>query len=536
MNRADRIAFIGDRQADVHLLIADAGIKAVNLARLDRLGLRVPPALVLDAALSQEYRGRGALPAGFTVHLTKALQWLEEATGRTFGGRRPLLLAVRSSPVVGMPGMLDTVLNVGLNEAGVRHLISASGNPWFAWDCYRRFARQFGESVHRLSPDLFDRLTAGYLTRAGAETVADLDPLNMRELACGSAGLLRTAARALPESPIEQLVLAIEAVLSSWNTPRAREYRRICSIDERVGSAVIIQAMVYGNAGGPSGSGFGCTRNPSTGDDELYADFVLNAQGDDVASGRNAVHDGDSLPALLPKVWADLQLARPLLEREFGDMQEFEFTVEDGRLSFLQTRSARRSAWAAVRVAVDLVRSGVIEAATAVHWLERFDLSTIVRRSVRPTAGVPLARAVSASPGVATGAVVFDSASAQQKAAAQPVVLVRPQISTTDLAGIAAASGVLTATGGRTSHGAVVARELGKVCVVGCSALQVDERERSCVLGGRVFREGDLITLDGTNGAVFAGLADVVADRPEEAIAMVEQWRSRGLDHRHRVA
>jgi len=526
MNRADRIAFIGDQRADIHLLLADAGQKAVNLARLDRLGLRVPPALVLDAALSQEYRERGALPAGFKVRLAAALRYLEDATGLTFGGRRPLLLAVRSSPVIGMPGVLDTVLNVGLNDEGVKHLVSTTGNPWFAWDCYRRLTRQFGETVHRLEPELFDRVTTTYLARAGATAVVDLDPLSMRELACASSGLLRTAARPLPDIPMEQLVAAIEAVLASWNSARAQEYRRICSIDERIGAAIVIQAMAFGNAGGRSGSGFGCTRNPSTGDDQLNVDFVFNGQGDDVASGRHAVHDGARLAGLMPKLWADLQLARPVLEREFGDMQEFEFTVADGQLSFLQTRSAKRSLWAAVRVAVDLVRAGIVDAADALRRLEPHDLSAIVRRSVPPSAGRPLALAVSASPGVATGAVVFDRARAQALSAERPVILVRPEISTTDLAGIAAASGVLTSLGGCTSHGAVVARQLGKVCVVGCSELHVDERDRSCRLAGSVFHEGEVITVDGTNGAVFAGVTDVVVDRPEEAISLIEEWRA----------
>ena len=527
MSRVDRIAFIGDRQSDVHLLVADAGVKAVNLARLDRLGLRVPPALALSTALSHEYLSRGALPPGFAVHLATALRRLEDATGLTLGGRHPLLVSVRSSPVVTMPGMLDTLLNVGLTEDGVQRLVGRTGNAWFAWDCYRRAARGFAELVHHVAPEVGDRVTEDVLAARGAGSLRDLDPLSMRELARASAAAARAAgAPPLPDDPVDQIVRAVDAVLASWNSPRAREYRRIYGIDDRVGTGVLVQAMVFGNAGAASGSGVGFTRNPSTGDDELYVDFLFNAQGEDIVSGRLPVRDGEQLRRSLPRIWGDLQKARPVLEREFADMQDFEFTVDDGRLFFLQTRDGRRTPWAAARIAVDLVRTGILDPAAALNRLQPYDLDAIVRRTARASAGDVLGRGIAAGAGVATGAVAFDVERAQQLAAEGPVVLVRPDMVTADLSGIASAAGVLTAAGARTSHAAVIARQLGKVCVVGCSDLHVDPAASAGTLGGRVLHERDVITIDGGSGIVYAGRADVVVDRPDETLAVIRSWRA----------
>jgi len=423
--------------------------------------------------------------------------------------------------------MLDTLLNVGLTEAGVHHLIRRTGNPWLAWDCYRRLVRAFGEAGNQLPSGTFERLTAEHLGRVGARELQELDPISMRELACDSATLLRGASvRPLPEDATGQVVRAVELVLSSWHAPRAQEYRRICGVDEHAGMAVIIQAMVLGNGGARSGSGEGFTRNPANGDDELYVDFVFNAQGDDVVSGHEAVHDGDVLPAVLPDVWRELQRVRPVLEREFADMQDFEFTVEDGEVFFLQSHHGRRTPWAAARIAVDLVRSGIVDPPTALRQLASYDLKALVHRSVsRDTSRQPIARAISAGPGVATGGVVFDVQRARHRAASGPVILVRPAFRPADLPGIAAADGVLTASGGRTSHGAVVARQLGKACLVGCADLHVNEAMQVCTLGSRVLHEGDVITIDGDSGLVYAGRIDVVVDRPDEALAIIESWR-----------
>jgi pyruvate,orthophosphate dikinase len=528
MSRADHIAFIGDRHSKPPLPAADAGAKAANLARLDRLGLRVPPALVLSAALSEDYVSRAALPPGFAVHIASSLRRLEDATGlRLGGGDPPLLLSVRSSPEASMPGVLETLLNVGMTEDGVHRLIKRSGNPWHAWDCYRRLVRAFAEAVHHVDAEVFDRLTARHLAREGAATLRDIDPMSMRDLARASVKAARDAgAPPLPDDPLQQVVRAVEAVIASWHSPRAREYRRIWGIGEETGTAVVVQAMVFGNSGVRSGSGLGFTRNPATGDDELYVDFLSNAQGDELVSGREPVRDTAILRDVMPAIWAELERARPRLEHEFGDMQDFEFTVEDGRLFFLQTRDGTRTPWAATRIAVDLVRAGIVDAGTALQRLAPYDLNTVTRRSIDASkAGEPIARAVAAGPGVATGGVVFDEERARRLSARAPVVLVRPDIVSDDLGGIAASAGVLTSTGGRTAHAAVVARQLGKACVVSCAALRVDASSHTCTIGPRVFREGDVITIDGGSGLIYAGCVDARVERPHEALEAIESWR-----------
>ena len=527
MSRADHIAFIGDRHAKPPLAAADTGAKAANLSRLDRLGLRVPPALVLSAELSQDYLSRGALPAGFAVHLASSLRQLETAVGLRLGGSPPLFLSVRSSPGTSMPGVLETLLNVGMTEAGVHNLIKRTGNPWLAWDCYRRLVRAFAETVHHVDADVFDHVTTRHLARDGASTVRDLDPMSMRDLARESAKAAREAgAPPLPDDPLEQVVHAIEAVVASWHSARAREYRRIWGIGEEGGTGVVVQAMVFGNNGVRSGSGVAFTRNPATGDDELYVDFMSNAQGDELVSGRESVRDTPILRDVMPAIWAELERARPRLEREFSDMQDVEFTVEDGRLFFLHARDGKRTPWAAARIAVDLVRSGIVDARTALQRLAAYDLDAVERRSIDvATAGEPLARGVAAGPGVATGGVVFDAERARRLSASHPVVLVRPDIVTDDLGGIAASAGILTAAGGRTAHAAVVARQLGKACVVSCAALRVDPSSNTCSIGPRVFREGDVITIDGGSGVIYEGRVDARVERPHEALDAIESWR-----------
>ncbi|HUK35278.1 MAG TPA: PEP/pyruvate-binding domain-containing protein, partial [Vicinamibacterales bacterium] len=505
MSRVDHIAFIGDRHSKPPLEIADAGTKAVNLARLDRLGLRVPSALVLSAALSQEYFSRGALPPGFAVHLASSLRQIEDVTGLTLGGGDPLLLSVRSSSPATMPGMLQTLLNVGLTENSVHHLIRRSGNPWLAWDCYRRLVRAFAETVHHVDREVLDDVAVKHLARAGAHALRDLDPLSMRDLARESAKAARAAGAApLPDDPFEQVVRAVEAVLASWHSPCAREYRRIWDISDDGGTGVVVQAMAFGNSGVRSGTGVAFTRNPATGANELYVDFLWNAQGDELVSGREPIRDTATLRDAMPTIWAELEHARPRLEREFGDMQDVEFTVEDGQLFFMQTRDGKRTPWAAVQVAVDLVRQGVIGAPTALQRLETYDLTRVVRRSIDDSrTAAPIARAIAAGFGVATGGIVFDADRARRLSVANSVVLVREDIATEDLVGIAASAGVLTAVGGRTSHAAIVARQLGKACAVSCRELRVDAASQTCTIGRHVFREGDVISIDGATGLVY---------------------------------
>jgi pyruvate,orthophosphate dikinase len=519
--------FIGARRSDDRLTPEIVGNKAANLARLDRLGLRVPPALALTTALSRDYFGRGALPADFRARLAGSIRQLEDATGLMFGQRRPLLLSVRSSPPQSMPGMLETVLNVGLTEQTVRALIRHTGNPWLAWDSYRRLIFSFADVVHGLDLRPFDALTAAHLAAAGAESVHELDPLSLRDLALAAAELLeRAAGRPLARDPIAQLVAAVEAVLQSWHSPRARDYRRMNAMDETIGTGVLVQSMVFGNAGARSGSGVGFTRNPATGADELYIDFLFNAQGEDVVSGRYPVTDAALLAEILPDLYAELAAVRAMLEHEFGDMQDFEFTIDEGQLFFLQTRAGKRTPWAAVRIAADLVEAGVVDPATALQRLAPYDLSAIVRTIVQPRPGdAPLARAIPAGIGVATGGLAFDAARARQLAGRHPVVLARPELTTDDIGGLDAAAGIVTTFGGRTSHAAVVARQLGKACLVGCGDLLVHEAARACSIAGRCFREGDVVTLDGEGGLIYSGEIPVAHERPVDALALIDSWK-----------
>lgn len=504
------------------------GGKAANLVRMAGIGLRVPAAFVVTGAACREYFDRRALPPDLRGALAESVRQLEDATGLRFGdARRPLLVSVRSSPPVSMPGMLDTVLNVGLNESTVSGLIALTGNPWLAWDALRRLVHAYAGTVLHSETAALDRLVADGLSNAGARSLQELDGLTMRDLARESTDLvLRLAGRPFPVDPLEQLVGAVEAVLQSWQSPRARTYRQLNGLDESTGTAVLVQAMVFGNGGPQSGAGVGFTRNPATGDDALYLDFLFNAQGEDVVSGRYPVTDGEVLPAAMPAVWEELQAARRALERAFLDMQDFEFTIDEGTLYFLQTRAGKRTPWAAVQIATDLVHAGIIDSACALERLRPYDLDTIVRVAVRPGANdVAIARAVPASVGAVTGGIVFDAARAEALASERPVVLVRTDLTTDDVTGLSFAAGLLTTHGGRTSHAAVVARQMGKVCLVGCRDLRVDQAARECALGEHVLREGDTITLDGDAGLVYYGRVPIVSEHPHDAVATIRGWR-----------
>jgi pyruvate,orthophosphate dikinase len=507
---------------------AIVGSKADNLARLDRLGLRVPPAVVLGTAFCEEYfEHRGQLDADFPRQLRGHIGQLEDVTGLRLGGRHPLLVSVRSSPPVSMPGMLDTILNVGLTGPAVRALVRRTGNARLAWDAYRRFVRAYGETVLRTPSDAFDRLTTRYLADANVQDVRDLDPLAVRSLARDSAEVLRgLTGTTVPADPLTQLVQAVEAVWRSWMSPRAREYRALNGVDATGGTGVLIQMMVFGNAGGSSGSGVGFTRNPTTGDDQLYIDFLFNAQGEDVVSGRQASTDAARLPQILPAVHAELQRAKSRLDSELRDMQDFEFTVQDGRLYFLQTRSGKRTPWAALRIAIDLAMAGIIDRETALERLAAYDLAAIQRTRLQPDgAEAPIGTGVPAGLGVAVGAIALDSGRARQMCQDGSVILVRSDISPDDIAGLASAAGVVTARGGRTSHAAVVARQMGKACVVGCHTLRVDVERRCCSFGDQTLREGAPLTVDSDTGRIYAGRLAVVVERPVEALATIEGWR-----------
>ena len=525
---------------DLHLIGTDprspvaapevVGAKAHGLMRLDHLGVPVPPGFALGTELGRETLARGQAPDQLRPLLAAGVRQLEAATGRGLGSdRRPLLLSVRSGAPVSMPGMMDTVVDVGMNERAVSGLVRATGNPRLAWDCRRRLVEGFATTVRRLDPRPFEEVTRARVREAGLDSERDLDAAELRELDRSLLRLYRDlSGEPFPEDPMIQLEASVEAVFRSWATPRASAYRALHGIGETLGSAALVQAMVFGNAGPTSGTGVGFTRDPATGKPELYVDFLFGAQGEDLVSGRVAARDARRLGTALPGVMREVKRLAAELERSFADVQEFEFTVEEGRLWVLQTRRAKRTPWAALEAAVGLVRDGIIDPATALDRLEGTDLEHLERILLEVPPGLaPLATGVPAGLGAAVGAAAFDCERARQRAAAgSPVVLVRPELSTDDLPGIAVAGGVLAARGGRTSHAAVVARELGKACVVDCRALDVDAEARRCRLGETSIAEGEFLSVDADSGRIFAGALPVVRERPGEALREVKRWQA----------
>ncbi|QBR70569.1 pyruvate, phosphate dikinase [Beijerinckiaceae bacterium] len=525
--------FIGPGGTGVEVTAGAAGSKAAMLWRMHQLGLEVPPAFVMPTALCAPANGgaKSALEA-IDRGLRKGIAYLEEVTGRRFGdSRRPLLVSVRSGAERSMPGMLETVLDVGLNDETVRGLIRFSGNPRLAWDSYRRFIQSYSEVVGQIVlPELDERLLE-MMRAEDAATEAELDCEALERLTKDFQEMAaRGSGHAIPHDPVAQLAAATRAVYLSWESAKARDYRRLNALEGLKGTAVTVQAMVFGNAGGQSGAGVAFSRNPSTGAKELYVDFLFDAQGEDVVSGRRTPGDAELLKTRLPAIATELAAATSKLEEGLEDIQDIEFTVEEGKLYFLQTRPAKRSPLAAIRIAVDLVREGLIDPKTALARIAGIDLSRIGKLRFNGDAQV-IATAISASPGVASGRVVFQSERAKEFAKrGDPIILVRPDVSTDDIAGFAVAAGILTATGGRTAHAAVVARQMGKICLVGCKTLCVDADLRHASLGDKKIVEGDWISLEGTTGEIFLGQRDIIAERPEAELAEIEGWSSGRLE------
>ena len=502
--------------------VTELGFKAYNLARMARLGIPVPAAFVLGTGWCQEFhRCGGRFPQDMRERLLAALHHLEAASGLSFGdGRRPLLVSVRSGAPVSMPGMLETVLDVGLCTTTLPGFLRLSGNPRLVWDSYRRLIECYAEVVAGLDSAPFAAARREALVGAGAADLKELDFRALRALARRELELYEAAAgHGFPQTPMEQLEGAIAAVFRSWDGAKARYYREAHGIDASLGTAVTVQRMVFGNAGGTSGAGVGFTRNPATGSAELYLDYVSNAQGEDVVSGRAdlARSTADALPEPIAEELTELST---LLEREFGDVQEFEFTVEDGALFLLQTRDAKRTPLAALRIAVELAEAGIGSGAQARERVARLapdQLETV--ELVGGETAAPLATGVPASIGVVSGVAVCDAGRAiEQARAGASVILLRDEVTTGDIAAIEATA-VLTARGARTAHAAVVARQLGKACIVGCTDLEIDRESNAVRLGGRRIVEGDTLTLDAATGRIYAGTLSVVRRRPEELLA-----------------
>ncbi len=490
------------------------GGKGANLAEMTRMGLPVPPGFTVSTEACRAFLATGAEPAGLSREISDHLTVLERAAGRRLGEPDdPLLLSVRSGARFSMPGMMETILDIGLNDESVLGLAKSSGNERFAWDSYRRLVQMFGSTVMGVDSALFESVMDRLKEARGAADDLGLDAGDLSELVEAYKELIRQeTGDYFPQSPAEQLRRAVLAVFASWNGERARLYRRREHIPDDLGTAVNVQTMVFGNLGPDSGSGVAFTRDPATGQPGLYGDYLANAQGEDVVAGIRNTVPLEELGRLNPGAFAQLRAHMRTLETHYRDLCDIEFTIERGRLWMLQTRVGKRTAEAAFTIAAELVDEGLITSETGLARVGGDELARLMfPRFDTSAVGAPLAHGLPASPGAAAGAAVFDSAEAVRRAAAgEKVVLVRQETTPDDLPGMVAAQAVLTSRGGKTSHAAVVARGMGKVCVCGAEEITVDPRGRRFTVDGTTVEEGTVISVDGSEGAVYPGAAPLV--------------------------
>ncbi|MBB3930612.1 pyruvate,orthophosphate dikinase [Kaistia hirudinis] len=517
------------------------GSKGAGLAEMSALGLPVPPGFTISTAIGQRYLANGRdFPAELAAEVQAAVEGIGRITGRRFGDANdPLLVSVRSGAAVSMPGMMDTVLNLGLNDQTVEGLARASGDRRFAFDSYRRFMQMYGDVVLGVDQSVFEERLEDFKLAKGVGFDEELSADDWQAICDLFKGLvLEELEIAFPQSPEEQLWGAIRGVIASWNNPRAAVYRRINGISPDAGTAVTVQAMVFGNLGATSATGVAFTRHPSTGEKVLWGEFLPNAQGEDVVAGTRTPQDlteaarretGSDLPSLeaaMPETFAEFREVCERLERHHRDVLDLEFTVERGRLWMLQARPAKRTAHAALKTAVDMVHEGLIPKAEAVMRIEPRSLDQLLHPTIDPdAAGDLFARGLPASPGAASGSVVFSSDEAElARAQGRKVILVRVETSPEDVHGMHAARGILTTRGGMTSHAAVVARGMGKPCVSGAGTIRVDLQAGTMTAGGRTVRRGDMITIDGGTGQVLVGAVPLREPKLSGDFAEIMQW------------
>jgi len=493
---------------------ARLGGKGANLAEMTKVGLPVPPGFTVSAQACNLYNALGQqFPAGLEDTIWQEVSKLEARLDKRFGDdESPLLVSVRSGAAVSMPGMMDTILNLGLNPRTTEALGRKAGRR-FALDCHRRFIQMFGNVVLHMEHSAFETILADVRERAGVEHDHQLGEGDLEATIGRYLELVRRATgRDFPEEPREQLMLAVRAVFDSWENPRAKVYRKINQIPDDLGTAVNVQAMVFGNLSPASGTGVLFTRNPNTGEKVLYGEYLTQAQGEDVVAGIRTPKPIAVLQDEMPAAYAEVERVAALLEKHYGDMQDIEFTIEDGKLYLLQTRSGKRSARGAVKVAVDLVHEGRIDKPEAIRRVTPEQIDQLLHRGVDPNAANEvLAKGLPASPGAATGRITFDADKAEELGRmGERVILVRPETAPDDIHGIVLAQGVLTSRGGMTCHAAIVARGMGKPCIVGCEALRIDLMRRELQVAGQTLREDDVISIDGATGRVFLGQVGMV--------------------------
>jgi pyruvate, orthophosphate dikinase len=524
------VYFFGDGQAEGTGEMRDVlGGKGAGLAEMTNAGLPVPPGFTIVTSACVLYlKSGGKVPAEIAEQQEAALVALEKLLGRKLGDPAdPLLVSVRSGAKFSMPGMMDTILNLGLNDRSVEGLATKTGNPRFARDSYRRFLQMFGNVVLGIDKDRFEHALSGIKAAKGAKLDIDLTPEHLLEVVDAFKKVIREATgQDFPQDPREQLAMSRDAVFRSWNNDRAIFYRKQRGIPDELGTAVNVQAMVFGNKGTSSATGVGFTRNPSTGVREFYGEYLLNAQGEDVVAGIRTPEPIVHLRDQMPKVYEELRAHTDRLEHHYRDVQDFEFTVEEGKLYMLQTRRGQRTAQAAVKIAVDMVAEGLITKEEGLMRVEPEQLNQLLHPRIDPTAKTKvLAVGLAASPGAAVGKVVFDPDDAVDMAGqGVKVILVRNETSPDDIHGMDAAQGILTATGGMTSHAAVVARGMGKCCVAGCSAIRVNEKAGYFEVDGRKIAKGEVISLNGSRGEVLDGAVPTLEPEVADEFRVFMDW------------
>ncbi|MCR1897871.1 pyruvate, phosphate dikinase [Irregularibacter muris] len=507
------------------------GGKGANLAEMTRIGLPVPQGFTISTQACNLFYEKGEkLTEEIKEEIYTYLSQLEQETGKTFGSKEnPLLVSVRSGAAISMPGMMDTILNLGLNDDTVLALAEKTQNERFAYDSYRRFIQMFSDVVLSIPKYKFDHILERVKEENNFMEDTQLTAEHLKEIVKEYKKIVKSEVRrAFPQEPREQLLMAVEAVFASWNNPRAIAYRRYNEIPHEIGTAVNVQSMVFGNMGNDCGTGVAFTRNPSTGEKKLFGEFLLNAQGEDVVAGIRTPKTISQLQQLMPEVYDQFIKTTEILEKHYRDMQDIEFTIEESKLFILQTRSGKRTAEAAMRVAVELVEEGLISKEEAILRIDAKQLDQLLHPTFEPRAleaAQMLAQGLPASPGAARGKIYFTAEKIIEAANnGEKTILVRQETSPEDIEGMYAAQGILTARGGMTSHAAVVARGMGKCCVAGCETIKVNEQKREFVIEGRVFTEGDFISLDGSTGKVYRGDIATIEPTLSGSFGELMQW------------
>ncbi|MCL5412464.1 MAG: pyruvate, phosphate dikinase, partial [Candidatus Marsarchaeota archaeon] len=521
--------YMFEEAAGLNLSKSELGGKGYGLVEMTKLGLPVPPGIVITTNMCNEFFKRGGkLWPELEAAILAKVSELERRTGKRFGDETsPLLVSVRSGAPVSMPGMMDTVLNLGINERVTAVLARKTGDERFAYDTYRRFIQLFGKIVMGIPGEKFDAVLEKHKQAKGAKSDMDVDAAGWREVAKQYNELIkREAGKPVPQDPKEQLLMAVGAVFGSWWNKRAIEYRKIYKVPDSLGTAVNIVTMVYGNLDDKSGTGVAFTRDPSSGARELYGEFLMRAQGEDVVAGIRTPEPVERLNKELPNAYKELVSTAEKLERHFRDMQDIEFTVEAGKLYMLQTRNGKRTANAAVKIAIDMVAEGLITKEEAVLRVEPEQLQRLLYKQIDPKAKAePMLKGLAAAPGAAAGRIVFTNEEA--KAASErheKVILVRPETTPEDIVGIASSNGVLTSRGGMTSHAAVVTRGMGKPCIVGAESAKISVEHGTLVVGDKTIKKGDVITIDGGSGLVFEGEMPLVEPRMSADVTELLSW------------